>query len=130
MSSVEVVCLGVITIDTIAQVDKYPAEDERVLANQIVRAGGGPAAVAAVTLSRLGISTAIVGTIGDDEDGTEVLKIFAREGVNTSGISIGKNATSGSVIGKRSEMAACGSCRNKTISGREYFSRNGPQNLF
>jgi len=98
LSNIEVVCLGVITIDTIALVDKYPDEDERVLAQQISRAGGGPAAVAAVTLSRLGISTAIVGTIGDDEDGAEVLRIFAREGVDSSGISVGKIATSGSVI--------------------------------
>lgn len=98
MSNIEVVCLGVITIDTIALVDKYPDEDDRVLAQQISRAGGGPAAVAAVTLSRLGISTAIVGTIGDDEDGAEVLRIFAREGVDSSGISVGKIATSGSVI--------------------------------
>jgi sulfofructose kinase len=98
LSDIQVVCLGVITIDTIALVDNYPGEDERVLAHQIARAGGGPAAVAAVTLSRLGVSTAIAGTIGDDEDGAEVLKIFAREGVNTSGISIGASATSGSVI--------------------------------
>ena len=98
MSNIEVVCLGVITIDTIALVDKYPDEDDRVLAQQISRAGGGPAAVAAVTLSRLGISTAIVGTIGDDEDGAEVLRIFAREGVDSSGISVGNIATSGSVI--------------------------------
>jgi sulfofructose kinase len=98
LSHIEVVCLGVITIDTIALVDKYPDEDERVLAQQISRAGGGPAAVAAVTLSRLGVSTAIVGTIGDDEDGAEVLRIFAREGVDSSGISVGKIATSGSVI--------------------------------
>ena len=98
MSDIEVVCLGVITIDTIALVDNYPGEDERVLAHQIARAGGGPAAVAAVTLSRLGVSTAIAGTIGDDEDGAEVLRIFAREGVDSSGISVGKIATSGSVI--------------------------------
>lgn len=78
--------------------DSYPSEDERVLAHQISRAGGGPAAVAAVALSRLGIATAIAGTIGDDQDGAEVLKIFAREGVDTSGISIGSSATSGSVI--------------------------------
>jgi sulfofructose kinase len=98
LSSIEVLCLGIITIDTIALVDKYPGEDERVLAKQIIRAGGGPAAVAAVTLSRLGVSTGIAGTIGDDHDGAEVLKIFAREGVDTSGISVGANATSGSVI--------------------------------
>jgi sulfofructose kinase len=92
------VCLGVITIDTIALVDKYPAEDERVLAEEISRAGGGPAAVAAVAMSRLGIKSAIVGTIGDDADGKEVLRFFAQEGVDTSGISIGTTPTAGSVI--------------------------------
>lgn len=98
MSSIQAVCVGVITIDTIALVDKYPSADERVIAQEIARAGGGPAAVAAVALSRLGIKSAIVGTIGDDADGKEVLRIFEIEGVDTSGISVGTSATSGSVI--------------------------------
>jgi sulfofructose kinase len=98
MSLVEAVCVGVITMDTIALVEKYPSEDERVLAEVIIRAGGGPAAVAAVALSRLGVKSAIVGTIGDDADGQEILRIFAQEGVDTSGISIGATATAGSVI--------------------------------
>ena len=106
MNSVQAVCIGVITIDTIALVDKYPSEDERVLANEISRAGGGPAAVAAVALSRLGIKSAIVGTIGDDADGKEVLRIFAQEGVDTSGISIGTTPTAGSVIVASKEHSA------------------------
>lgn len=106
MSSVQAVCVGVITVDTIALVNKYPGEDERVLADEISRAGGGPAAVAAVTLSRLGVKSAIVGTIGDDADGKEVLRIFAKEGVDTSGISIGSSATAGSVIVASKEHSA------------------------
>jgi len=106
LSSIQAVCAGVITIDTIALVDKYPGEDERVLANEISRAGGGPAAVAAVALSRLGIKIAVVGTIGDDADGKEVLRIFAKEGVDTSGISIGSTATAGSVIVASKEHSA------------------------
>jgi sulfofructose kinase len=106
LSSVQAVCVGVITIDTIALVDKYPAEDERILADEISRAGGGPAAVAAVTLSRLGVKSAIVGTIGDDADGKEVLRIFAQEGVDTSGISIGTTPTAGSVIVASKEHSA------------------------
>lgn len=90
--------MGVITIDTIALVDQYPAVDERVVAQEILRAGGGPAAVAAVALSRLGIKSAIVGTIGDDADGKEVMRIFEKDGVDTTGISIGMTATAGSVI--------------------------------
>jgi sulfofructose kinase len=106
LSSVQAVCVGVITIDTIALVDKYPGEDERILADEISRAGGGPAAVAAVALSRLGVKSAIVGTIGDDADGKEVLRIFAQEGVDTSGIAIGSTATAGSVIVASKEHSA------------------------
>jgi len=98
MAHIQAVCMGVITVDTIALVDKYPSEDERVLAQEISRAGGGPAAVAAVAMSRLGVKSAIVGTIGDDADGKEVLRIFEKEGVDTSGISIGTTPTAGSVI--------------------------------
>ena len=105
-NKIEVVCVGVITMDTIALVDKYPSEDERVLAEEIARGGGGPAAVAAVALARLGISAAIVGTIGDDADGHEILEIFKREGVDTSGISIGTSATAGSVIVASKEHSA------------------------
>lgn len=93
-------------MDTIALVEKYPGEDERVLANEISRAGGGPAAVAAVTLSRLGVRSAIVGTIGDDADGKEVLRIFAQEGVDTSGVSVGTTPTAGSVIVASKENSA------------------------
>ena len=99
-------CVGVITIDTVASVDKYPGEDERVVATEISRAGGGPAAVAAVAMRRLGIKSAIVGTVGDDADGKEVLNIFAREGVDTSGISIGTSSTAGSVIVASKEHSA------------------------
>ena len=106
MSPIQAVCVGVVTVDTIALVDKYPSADERVVAQEISRAGGGPAAVAAVALSRLGIKSAIVGTIGDDVDGKEVLRIFEKEGVDTSGISIGVSATAGSVIVASKEHSA------------------------
>ena len=93
-------------MDTIALVQKYPGEDERVMADEISRAGGGPAAVAAVALSRLGVRSAIVGTIGDDVDGKEVLQIFEREGVDTTGISIGSSPTAGSIIVASREHSA------------------------
>jgi sulfofructose kinase len=106
LSSIQAICVGVITVDTIALVDKYPSADERVVAQEISRAGGGPAAVAAVTLSRLGVRSAVVGTIGDDADGKEILRIFEKEGVDTSGISIGTTATAGSVIVASKEFSA------------------------
>jgi sulfofructose kinase len=106
LSPIQAICVGVITVDTIALVDKYPSVDERVVAQEISRTGGGPAAVAAVTLSRLGVRSAVVGTIGDDADGKEILRIFEKEGVDTSGISIGTTATAGSVIVASKEFSA------------------------
>lgn len=117
MSSIQAVCVGVITMDTIALVEKYPSEDERVLAEVIIRAGGGPAAVAAIALSRLGVKSAIVGTIGDDADGIEVLKTFAKEGVDTTGVSIGATFTAGSVIVASQEHSA------RAISTRQPVSQ-------
>ncbi len=57
-------------------------------------------------MSRQGIKTAIIGTIGDDTDGKEVLRIFEKEGVDTSGISIGSSPTAGSVIVSSLERSA------------------------
>ena len=98
MSKIQVVCVGVITADTVALVDKYPAADERVLAEAIVRSVGGPAAIAAIALSRLGIQSAVVGTVGDDQDGQLALDALKREGVDASGVSLSTTPTSGSVI--------------------------------
>lgn len=109
---IKVACVGVITVDTVALVDEYPEADERVLANQIVRSVGGPAAVAAVTLSRLEIPSAIIGTVGDDSDGRLALDLLEREGVDTSGVSITSDATSGSVIvASKSQMTRAISTR-------------------
>ena len=85
-------------MDTVALVNEYPSADERVIAEQIVRSVGGPAAIAAVTLSRLGIPVAIAGTVGDDQDGWTALDQLNKEGVDTSGVSITAGTTSGSVI--------------------------------
>ncbi len=102
----QVLCIGVITVDTIALVDKYPSADDRVIAEEIVRAGGGPAAVASVALARLGVSSAIAGTIGNDADGDYVLDIFKREGVNTEGITRTSTPTGGAVIVASREYSA------------------------
>ena len=102
----QVLCIGVITVDTIALVDKYPSADDRVIAEEIVRAGGGPAAVASVALARLGVSSAIAGTIGNDADGDYVLDIFKREGVNTEGITRTSTPTGGALIVASREYSA------------------------
>ena len=79
-----VVCLGLATLDTILAVPRHPGPDDRVVASELVVAGGGPAATAAVALARLSVDTFFVGAVGDDEVGRRIRAGLEQEGVDVS----------------------------------------------
>ncbi len=79
-----VVCIGVATRDYIAAARELPGPDGRVLADDLVEAGGGPAATAAVTLARLGVPVSFIGNVGEDELGLRIANDLTCEGVETS----------------------------------------------
>ena len=109
MSTPPLVFVGTATHDTIALVDRYPEADERVLVDDLMVAGGGPAATAAVAASRLGRRAAFVGTVGDDAVGDAIVAGLRAEGVDTSGISRrpgGRSATSVVVVTRRGATRA------------------------
>ncbi|MGC3955830.1 MAG: PfkB family carbohydrate kinase [Propionicimonas sp.] len=81
-----VVCVGVVTLDALALVDSYPGADQRVVAQQIRFAGGGPAATAAVVLARQGVPVAFAGRVGADDAGEQAVAQLAAEGVDVSGV--------------------------------------------
>lgn len=93
-----VVCVGLATRDTILAVPRHPAADDLVLATDATVAGGGPAATAAVALSRLGVPAFFVGSVGDDEAGA-----FIREGLRGEGVDVSELAV---VPGARSPESA------------------------
>jgi sulfofructose kinase len=73
-----IVCVGLATHDTIYRVPEFPEPDGRVVADERVVAGGGPAATAAVAIARLGVPVRFVGAVDDDLDGVEVVRIPGR----------------------------------------------------
>lgn len=79
----DVICVGVATVDTIAAVERMPGDDERVVGEPFVVAGGGPAATAAVALARLGASVGFCGVVGDDDAGRLSRELLEDEGVDT-----------------------------------------------
>ena len=89
---------GVATSDAIAVVDRYPDADERIVAQDIVFGGGGPAATAAVAAARQGMRTAFIGVVGDDESGDRIVAELASEGVDTEGISRVSGGSARSVV--------------------------------
>lgn len=84
MLAPEVVCVGVVTVDALALVDRYPDRDERIESEQVSIVGGGPAANAAVVLARQGVSVAFAGRVGDDAAGEQALHLLELEGVDVS----------------------------------------------
>ncbi|HXT90959.1 MAG TPA: PfkB family carbohydrate kinase [Trebonia sp.] len=83
MIEFDVVCVGSVTVDSIAVVDHVPAEDERVESPPFADSGGGPAATAAVTLARLGHRVAFCGVTGADAAGAQARELLDAEGVDT-----------------------------------------------
>ena len=98
MSSPEVACIGLATADTIVSLPGWPAADGRMLADTVLRSFGGPAATAAVTISRLGHRAAMIGAVGEDELGEAVRESLAAAGVDVAGVVTTSGRTAESVI--------------------------------
>lgn len=78
-----VLCVGHASYDLIFGVDHHPEADEKTFADKFIGCGGGPAANAAVTVSRLGFKSAFAGHLGNDVFGQRHLAELRRESVNT-----------------------------------------------
>ena len=102
----KVLSVGIATVDTIVLVDKYPAANERVVALDSVRAVGGPATTAAVTMARLGIDVSLSCVIGDDEAGRFIFDTLKREGVDTKHVIVNPQIKTaiGTIVVSKSEQ--------------------------
>jgi len=81
MKEIDVIGLGVSTVDIVSLVDHFSAGEEVQQAIDMTVQGGGPVATAMVTLARLGAKAAMLDSIGDDWRGTLIREEFQREGV-------------------------------------------------
>jgi sulfofructose kinase len=89
-----VMCVGAAALDLVLDVERLPAEDGRTRANAAILAGGGPAATAAVAMSRLGARVSFVGSVGADDAGQLIRDGLARENVDVSNLRAVDGATS------------------------------------
>lgn len=80
----ELVGVGHICQDYLCVVDHYPAEDSSTRILSVETQGGGAVATAIVAASRLGTTTALIGTLGNDNTGDEIVAELLRENVDVS----------------------------------------------
>jgi sulfofructose kinase len=83
MPDFEIICVGAAKFDVIAEVEDFPHQDERVLAQNLMDAIGGPAVTAAVAIARLGVPVAFCGVIGRDRGGDHIMERLEQERIGT-----------------------------------------------
>ena len=90
---VDVLCVGHACYDLVFSVQKHPESDEKVFADDLVSSGGGPAANAAIAVSKLGLNAAFAGYLGNDLYGEMHLQEFINHQVGTQLIARGNAPT-------------------------------------
>jgi len=91
--NVDVLCVGHASYDLVFSVAHHPAEDEKIFAEDFVGCGGGPAANAAVTVSKLGFIASFAGYLGQDFYGENHFRELLEYGVHTDLIIRGSSPT-------------------------------------
>ena len=81
--SVDIAVVGSCNVDLVVNVDSIPTVGQTVLGGDLRRIPGGKGANQAVAASRLGKSVAMIGRIGDDENGKFLQANLEENDVNT-----------------------------------------------
>ena len=94
----DVLCVGHASYDLVFSVPYHPNQDEKIVADNLLGCGGGPAANAAVTTARLGFKTAFAGYLGSDTFGDSHYAELQKHGVDTQFVTRGDSPTPLSTI--------------------------------
>ncbi|MEJ2542853.1 MAG: PfkB family carbohydrate kinase [Calditrichaceae bacterium] len=98
MRNIDVLCVGVTSYDFYFYVDHHPGQDEKTTADSFLSCGGGPAANAAVTIAKMGLSVAFAGYLGNNAWGDQHFWELKQAGVQTDLIIRGENPTPVSAV--------------------------------
>ena len=79
-----IIVFGSINMDLVVYSDKQPAKGETILGNSFETFQGGKGANQAVAVSRLGFPVSLIGKVGNDIFGDELLESLNSEHVDTS----------------------------------------------
>lgn len=79
----DVLCIGHASYDLVFSVPHHPGADEKIVADNLLGCGGGPAANAAVTVAKLGGKAGFCGYLGQDVYGDSHLRELQDHGVDT-----------------------------------------------
>ncbi|MBI4311823.1 MAG: ribokinase [Chloroflexi bacterium] len=90
-----VLVLGALNYDLIAVAQRFPEPGESVLGTAFYTSAGGKGGNQAVAAARLGARTRLIGRVGGDGFGKELLASLRAYGVDASGVAVEPGVTSG-----------------------------------
>lgn len=89
-----ILVVGSFVMDLTVSTEKFPGSGETVLGKSFRTAPGGKGANQAVQAARLGADVTMVGKVGDDSFGKELIQSSKKAGIHTDKILIDDNASS------------------------------------
>ena len=90
--------LGGINMDLVTISPRFPQPGETVVGSRFLTYPGGKGANQAVAAARMGAAVAMVGRVGDDVFGPQLLKSLTDSGVDVSAVDVATNTDSGLAI--------------------------------
>lgn len=90
-----IIVFGSINMDLVTKTRRLPVKGETLQGTEFFTAAGGKGANQAVAAARLGATTHLVGRLGDDQFGHQLLSGLQAAGVETAGILVDDGASSG-----------------------------------
>ncbi|MGA7932673.1 MAG: ribokinase [Kovacikia sp.] len=90
-----IIVFGSINMDLVAKTPRLPIPGETLLGHSFSTAPGGKGANQAVAVARLGVPTWMIGRVGGDGFGADLLAGLQKAGVNTEQVSVDQSSHSG-----------------------------------
>jgi len=90
-----IIVFGSINIDLVATAPRLPVAGETLLGRDFFQTPGGKGANQAVALARLGVPTQMVGRVGGDSFGAELVNNLKASGVQTDNVFVDETVNSG-----------------------------------
>src|SRR5713101_10126406 len=81
-----ITAVGSLNMDLIIESPRLPAPGETILGRHFRRAPGGKGANQVYTVARMGMAGAMIGAVGDDAFGAEMVSNLETAGVDTAGV--------------------------------------------
>ena len=97
-NSCGVVVLGGINMDLVTISARFPRPGETVVGSRFLTYPGGKGANQAVAAARMDAATAMVGRVGDDVFGPQLIETLRDSGIKVDGVAVAQDTTSGIAV--------------------------------